>query len=179
MKKIKNFLHNLTYAQGFCLAFILSLISNGIFWISQGGIKLVYVQILLALIPFALLTFLLFLIIAVFFISPRKDEEQFDKEFTAAKKEVLAKFNLASESYTEVKFIFQRLLCDVDENLTDVILPLLSNSNFRFFAKLTDDEDGYIDNAIEVIVKDTNDNIIHTITINNFIYFLNNFEKLS
>lgn len=179
MKKFKTFLSNLTHAQGLILAFLISLIFNAIFWIVNGGIYLVFPTILLALIPFLLLTIILYLIIGVGFISPREDEEKFNKEFTTAKKEVLAEYNLTSESYTEVKFVFENLLSDLDENLTDVILPLLNNSNFRFFAKLIDDEDGYIDNAIEVIIKDINDNLIHTITISNFIYFQNNFEKLN
>ena len=179
MKKIETFLSNLTHAQGLILAFLISLIFNAIFWIVNGGIYPVFPKILLALIPFLLLTIILYLIIGVGFISPREDEEKFNKEFTTAKKEVLAEYNLTSESYTEVKFVFEKLLADENEYLTDVILPLLSNSNFTFFAKLINDEDGYIDNAIELIVKDINDNLIHTITITNFIYFRKYFQKLS
>ena len=173
-------MQNITHVQALILAFLCSLILVPVYCLIFGGTLTSISKILFPFIFVVMVgTIMGYGLLFIQFIHPRKDREQFEKAHNIAKQEVLDEYNLNDESYTEVKLIFGRLLSDVDEDLTDVILPLLNNSNFRFFAKLIDDEDGYIDNAIEVIVKGNNDNLIHTITISNFIYFQANFEKLN
>lgn len=179
MKKFVEFLDNLSHAQAIILAVVSSLIFTTIFAFFQpnfdviNDINLNKLQLLIIVaVIFAVITYLLLL---VGYILPRKNIEQMEKEYENAKEEVLANYNLSKENYIEVKFIFEKFLEDVDEDITEAILPILTHSNCRFCVKLIDSEEG---DVIQLVCVDINTNIIYTTTIYNFIFFQKYFEKV-
>lgn len=170
---------NLSHVQALILAFLTSLILTTIFAFSQVNFDISNIMnlnepqlLIIVAIIFAVMTYLL---LVIGYILPRKDVEQFEKEFEAAKEDVLSNYHLTKETYTEVKLNFEKFLNNVDEDTNEVILTILNNSNCRFYAKLIDSEET---DAIEVVGKDINNNTIYSTTIYNFIFFKNFFEKI-
>ena len=167
----------LTYPKAIILAFLASFIFTTMIWSAESSnLAPIINPILLFIIILGFFTIVFYALIIAIFIGPREEEEYYNEKIETAKKEVLSEYNLTKEAYTEVKFIFEELLSDVDEDLTDVLIPLLNNSNYRYFAKLIDVEKN---EAIELLAKDMYDNNILTLTISNFLYFQTNFEKLN
>lgn len=179
MKKFSEFKKTLTYTQILILSIFISIlitlvVSSTIVALTSSYVQKNSINYTSAIIFYAVATFIFSFI---FFYSKLggPDKKYFDN-MNRVKQTILSEYNLVKGTYTEVKFLFEKLLSDVDEDLTYVIIPILNNSNCRFFAKLIDGEE---EDEIELIIKDIHDNTINTIIISNFIYFQKNFEMLN
>jgi hypothetical protein len=81
-----------------------------------------------------------------------------DEENEKAKKELIEELNLTKENYTKVNFSFEELLKDVPNKRIGI--ALLENANYSFFVKIIYDSHHEKD-ALELIVKDVNENIVY------------------
>lgn len=167
MKKFSEFRNALTIKQARKLSVIYSLISalaiSILFTLIVFGIHLT------SLIPFAIFLIGSFpMICGIFYIvfdGPYKEKKA---EWKAAEQVIISKFNLNITDYAEVRYKYEKGIKETLE--AELFMTILTNSACRFLVKLTEDE------QIEVVVKDKDENIIYTETLDDFDYFENHFE---
>lgn len=161
-KKFSTFRHKLKYSQAKRLALCLSLLIGLSLWgtfffphipdnVSQlllYSLVGIFWVISATLISYATIFAPLFHVLY----------KQLDEENEKAKKKLTEEFNLTKENYTKVNYSYEEILKDVPNK--DCCLTLLTNANYSFYVKLTYDSHHEKD-ALELIVKDVNENIVY------------------
>ena len=151
--KFSTFCRNLTYAQAkrfaICLSALIGLVFGTIIFI---GSKLTS--------PITSITVLLLIACSFYFLvfNPRLFRKQLDEENKKAKEQLVGEFNLTKENYTKVNFSFEELLKGAPNK--HIGIALLENANYSFYVKITYDSHHEKD-ALELIVKDVNENIVY------------------
>lgn len=150
--EFSTFWRKLTYAQAKQFAICLSALIGFFF----GTIILISIKLPS---PITSITTLLIACSFYFFgFKPKLFIKRLDEENEKAKKQLIEEFNLTKENYTKVNFSFEELLKGAPNK--HIGIALLENANYSFYVKIIYDSHHEKD-ALELIIKDVNENIVY------------------
>ena len=159
MKKFSEFKANLTYKKARNYSAIAAIVLTIIPCISIAT----FLEDSIFLTIFVAIT-LCICLYSVFLFGIFQAHKLMEKELTdETKQRVLSHYNLTKDQYIKVNYIYDQPL---DSQMITKLIDF-----YDFYVKLNDTEE------IDLIVKDKNNNIVFTKTINNFIYFEAHFKN--
>ena len=173
MKKFREFRDKLTLKQATAISLILPalvcLILACIFVKPYFAIEGVSSPSICIVLMMSMVTYGALALFAIWILDVNGKELQ--RDWHAAKAYVIPSYKLSKDNYVELKYLFDKALENAsdDEHLT----ILLTNANYTFFAKLTENEE------INLLTKDVDGNVISDEIIGNFSYLKAYFEPLN